>query len=158
MKFSTLLIATFAINPLTPAFGADAPDAGIKRIYQAYIRAENSARTPNADKGQYSKRIVALDKALDAACKDKEGDCYPGHDFLIAGQDYKIRKLVVKTTLQTTDKATVIATFTNMGNPTRRVFSMVMEDGRWKIDEIRGFSKEEGKQGELYSDHLKPNL
>ena len=140
----------------SPAMAQTDPAASIRAIYQAYIASENKLKSPDLyNPRYYSARINQQIAGLKRACAKKQM-CMPDADFLVDGQDYQIRALKVDTISQDTSKATVTASFTNMGDLRRMRFSMVLENGRWVIDQMQASSKEHPK-GYTLTEILKPN-
>ena len=136
--FSVFLLANCGATP-----AADDPAGTIRAIYHAYVLAEKSGKdAPDfLTASFYSKRIQRLIAAMRKTCV--EGwQCGPDYDFLIDGQDYQLRDLDVVLLSRADGKAVVEAKFKNLGAAKDKLFSMIREDGGWKIDEIENASKE----------------
>lgn len=83
-----------------------------------------------------SKRLRDL-LAKDEACQKRtESVCNLGHDPIINGQDYQIRKIQVAPADIQGDKATVAARFHNSGVQNENRFEFIQEGGAWKLADI----------------------
>ena len=122
------------------------PGALIRQIYQAYVAAEKKPLGKEPDQYNpryYSARINAQIARLKKSCEKRDDICMPDADFLVDGQDFRIRDLKVNVTEKSPAAATVVATFRNFEAPRRATFKMVLEKGRWVIDELRMTSKDQ---------------
>ncbi len=106
--------------------------AFVSAIYKTYtdIAQGDPARPGLPD--MYSKRLQALiDK--DAA----EGEVGRlDFDPIVDGQDWEIGGLKMKEVYRSGGEARVRADFANFGEPRNLLFSLVREDGEWRIDDI----------------------
>jgi len=57
-------------------------------------------------------------------------------DPYIDGQDYELADFAIGTPEITGDRANVLVSFTNFGQPRRLVYELVREEGGWKIDDV----------------------
>ena len=94
-----------------------------------------------------SKRLMALYAAAEKKSKEIEGPV-SGLDFDVAsgGQDAEdnYRRTLRLALVSKTDRAAVVkATFKNFRQREHH-YSLVLEDGRWKVDDIRDVHKKEG--------------
>lgn len=151
MRAPVLLVAAcLGWAPLAQAAGG-AADA-VRALYGEYATAESSdgSGPDQLKKSYYTPRVRGMIRRLIAACKGKDV-CLPDADFLVDGQDFKVRDLVIVTRSETDASAVVEATFKNFDAKVRRVFTMRQVDGRWLIDDI------DFGRGRRLKDELKPN-
>ena len=159
MRLYPLIIAAVAFA--TPAVAEMAPVDTIKALYQTYIDSQPGGALDKSvdilDPAIYSKRVDTLLAKLTKACKGVDGICGPDFDFFVDGQDYEIKKLVVKLLKGDAQKAFVEARFTNFKSPRSITFAMVNEGGTWVIDGLAAAKIGEAGGYQL-DDVLKPNL
>lgn len=108
------------------------PAGLVAYAYEAYD-SENASTIDHTD--LYSPSLLALFEA--AAERTPEG--FVGaldFDPFVNGQDYRIEGLAIATQIVDGDGATVIATFTNFGEPQEMRFTLVRRAEGWKIDDI----------------------
>ncbi len=132
-------------NPVVAQSPAD-PGVLIRQIYQAYVAAEKKPFGKEPDQYNsryYSARINAQIEKLKKSCEKRDDICMPDADFLVDGQDFKIRDLKVNVTERSATSSTVVATFRNFESPRSATFKMALEKGRWVIDELRMNSKDQ---------------
>lgn len=137
------LLLVLAAQPVHAQDAAEAQAAAppgstevfIADIYKTYT--DNPHDDPGQAGGQniYSKRLQAL--------FDKDGAETPqgevgrlDFDPFVGGQDWDISGLEVKETFRSGGEAQVRADFANFGDPRSILFSLVREDGAWRIDDI----------------------
>jgi len=132
---------------------ANEPKALIESIYQLYVKSgPGSTKTPDQyTRSWYSARIRAKINHIDKVCKKAEDMCWPDADFLVDGQDYEIKGLAVKELSRSDSKATVEAKFRNFTSPRTMTFSLIKENDRWVIDEMKA-----RPTGYTLSGYLKP--
>ncbi len=119
------------------ARAAEDPVKTVQSIYLAYVASEKAGTdAPDALlKARYTDRIGALLDAMNKTCVDGD-QCGPDYDYLIDGQDFKIRKLSVRLLSREGDKASVEARFSNLGAASDKVFLLVRQGLDWKIDKV----------------------
>jgi len=101
----------------------------ITAIYKTYET--DKAGLPHV----YSKRLQALiDKDDKETPEGMVGRI--DWDVFIDGQDWKLTNLKITPVSQTATQAKVRATFKNFDRPSDMLFDLVLEDGRWRIDDI----------------------
>jgi len=101
----------------------------ITAIYKTYET--DKAGLPHV----YSKRLQALiDKDDKETPEGMVGRI--DWDVFIDGQDWKLTDLKITPVSQTATQAKVRATFKNFDRPSDMLFDLVLEDGRWRIDDI----------------------
>jgi hypothetical protein len=134
---AALIFSSSAILASPAARAADDPVKTVQSIYEAYVAAEKggTAAPDGLEKARYTDRIGALLDAMNKTCVSGD-QCGPDYDYLVDGQDFKIRKLSVKLLSREGDKASVEAKFSNLGTAVDKVYSMVRQGDDWKIDEI----------------------
>jgi hypothetical protein len=134
-----ILISTMVLIMSAAARADDGPETKIRHLYQAYVAAEKDlGREPSIyDRSLYSGRINGRIAALKRACAPRKDLCLPDSDFLVGGQDFKIRNLKLATSARTADSATVEADFTNFTKRVHLTYRMVLENGHWVIDDLR---------------------
>jgi hypothetical protein len=147
------LLAALACTPFaSPAFAADGPDAVIAAIYQRIIASYDAARN-NTDNGFFTWKKKArhqyysasLAKAWDHAdAITAKGDQNPpGACPITNSQDPLVRAFDVKVERQDGKTATVLVHISEKPGPVTPsdwgtiYYDMVLERGRWRIDDIR---------------------
>lgn len=113
-----------------PAAGRD-PVSTVQGIYTPY-----EAHAANPPALQDAAPWTADLRALIVAAKDVEGGI--GFDPVIDGQDYDLSALAVTAQAPPSGgKATVEASFTNLGDPVTVTYDLVEEGGGWRVDDVR---------------------
>jgi len=86
--------------------------------------------------GVYSKRLQAL---IDKDEKETpEGDVGRiDWDLFVDGQDWQLTELKIVPALKEATRAEVRATFNNFGEPRDILYTLVLENGHWRIDDIQ---------------------
>jgi hypothetical protein len=141
-----LLIALLAPAALAQTPKAADPVAVVRMYYNDKIKDEAIPR---------SARLKALYAAAAKKSKEIEGPV-SGLDFDVASgaqdSEENYRRTLRLALVSKTDRAAVVkATFKNFRQREHH-YSLVMEDGRWKVDDVRDVHK---KEGWLLSDLLK---
>ncbi len=147
----TLLTLTFATATVAalPAFAANGPDAVITAIYQrvatgagdsggAFVWVEEKDR-----RRYFSARIVKL--WLEASAKTPQGDQGPiDFDLVTNSQDPLVKAFDVAIEKQDARTAIVVVHISDKAGPMTPTprgtirYDMVLENDRWRIDDIRG--------------------
>lgn len=137
---AVLALALWAsLTPALAQVNVHEPDPAVwlRQIYDFYQRSEkNPESDPQPSFGlvveRASKSLAALFKKNDE-CEAKQGGvCALDWDFVIDGQDFQLSNVKVADAVVAGDKATVTASFTNMGATCVNTYSFVREDGEWK--------------------------
>ena len=151
--FAILIASVFAASVGANAQPASAPPpaASAKPAEEplAIVRALYGAEG-SSNKRPYSKRLAKLYGAAEKNSKKIESPV-SGLDFdvVVSGQDVEtgyLKTLKIAETKRTDKTAQVKANFKNF-KPVEVVYDLVVEDGRWKIDEISS----PGKSGYQWS-------
>ena len=136
----SLIAAALCALQVSGALAATAqePDSDpvtlIAAIYKTYK--SDSPGLPQ----MYSKRLQALiDKDASETPEGMVGRI--DWDVFVDGQDWQIKKLHISLVSKTDDTATVRASFLNFDKQCNLLFDLVLEDGRWRIDEIQETEK-----------------
>jgi hypothetical protein len=134
-----LQVPFFSLMVVASAGAGDGPEAKIREIYRAYVAAETGrVREPSIyDPTFYSARIKVRIAELKRACAPRKDLCLPDSDFLVGGQDFRIRDLRLVTSARTEKSATVSADFRNFAREVHLTYLMVLENGRWVIDDLK---------------------
>ena len=148
----TGLFIAASLWAVAPARAAHAAAEAVRALYAQYEAAEksNGSGPDQLDKSLYTPRVRREIAKLTKACKGKDV-CLPDADFLVDGQDFRIRDLLVRVLSDGADRALIEATFKNFDTKVKRVFTMRLIDGRWLIDDINLGA------GRRLKDELKPN-
>ena len=136
MRRLRLILIAIALGAASPLGDADSdPEALITAIYQTYTDiAPGEDGTPEVE-GVYSKRLQAL---LDKDAKETpEGEVGRiDWDVFVDGQDWQLTELKIVTVSKQATRAEVRATFKNFDEPRDLLYTLVLEDGHWRIDDI----------------------
>jgi hypothetical protein len=138
---------TPAQEPAAAAAGEEAPDVVLSNLYEIHAKDFKS----NKDQFLDGKSRKLLDKFFDknlanliwkdlTTNKDEVGVI--DFDPFYASQDPNIKNVKVTAAMINGDKATDTVTFTNSGIKTTLVYSLVKENGTWKISDI-SYGKED---------------
>ncbi|GGD41133.1 DUF3828 domain-containing protein [Aureimonas glaciei] len=142
--FAGLILAAATVLPsLAATF--DSPQALLTALYAPYLQEDGDTSDQSAF---FSDSLNALYAKDAAATPDGEMGVLD-FDPVIAGQDYAISKLVIETPDISGDSAKVTVRFDNFDMPQTLFYSLVREQGGWKVDDI------ENKQGEYAWDLVK---
>ncbi len=112
------------------------PVALITDIYQTY----QADTDPPGYGDVYSKRLQAL---VDSDSKDApDGDGGKiDWDVFVNGNDWQVSKLSITLVSKSATRARVRARFYNFKEQQDQLFDLVVEDGRWVIDDVRATRK-----------------
>jgi hypothetical protein len=121
------LCATFA-----QAQDAGDPVALITDIYKAYTA--DTASPGYSD--VYSKRLQALVDSDSQDAPDGDGGKIDW-DVFVNGNDWQVSKLAITLVSKSAKQAQVRARFFNFKEQQDQLFDLVVEDGRWVIDDVR---------------------
>jgi hypothetical protein len=137
MRIVVLALLAIALGAASPLGDADSdPVALITAIYQTYTDiAPGEDGTPDVQ-DVYSKRLQAL---IDKDEKETpEGDVGRiDWDLFVDGQDWQLSELKIVPVSQEAVQAEVRATFKNFGEPGDILYTLVLENGHWRIDDIQ---------------------
>ena len=151
----TFIAAPLAALPLPALAQQDAPQTLIAAIYKRVAAGKGE------DGGGFvwleeKERARYLTKGLrkvwhDSDARTAKGDQNPpGFDPITNSQDPKVREVKIAVERQDAGSAVVAASFRAWGGPDQRDtvrYDMLRENGRWSIDDIRGFV--DGKEWSL---------
>ena len=127
--FFPLLLTGLSAGPAAAQDDAD-PVALITAIYKSY-----KTDQPGLEQ-MYSRRLQALiDKDASETPEGMVGRI--DWDVFVDGQDWQLRDLKIALVSRTDSAAQVRATFLNFDKRCDMLFDLVLEDGHWRIDEIR---------------------
>lgn len=129
--FSLATAALFALAAPAVAEQFDSPEALLDAFYAPYFgEAEFGDETPF--------RSDALNALYEAdAARTPEGEMGAlSFDPYVDGQDMQLADFEIGEPVITDDVAEVEVTFTNFGEPRELVFTLVFEDGGWRIDDV----------------------
>jgi hypothetical protein len=112
------------------------PVALLTAIYKSYTDIGPGENGVPGLPGVYSKRLQAL---IDKDEKETpEGDVGRiDWDLFVDGQDWQLTELKIVPGLKEATRAEVRATFKNFGEPRDILYTLVLEDGHWRIDDIQ---------------------
>jgi len=129
-----LAIALGAASPLAEVDGD--PVALLTAIYKTYTDIGPGEDGMPGLPGVYSKRLQAL---IDKDEKETpEGDVGRiDWDLFVDGQDWQLTELKIVPALKEATRAEVRATFNNFGEPRDILYTLVLENGHWRIDDIQ---------------------
>lgn len=146
------LLALFAALPILPASAVDSPDAVVAAIYKRIVASSapgkrntiNGAFTWSKKKDRHHYYSASLAKAWDRAdAITARGDQNPpGADPITNSQDPLVVAFKVAIERQDATTATVVARIGDKPSPAPDAwdivtYDMVLERGRWRIDDIR---------------------
>jgi len=137
-----VLFSALAIGSAAAQVDAHEPDPvkWLRSVYDLYLKSEGTDTETNADYdlviARASKQLAALFKK-NKDCEVKAGGiCALDWDFVIDGQDYRLKNVRVGKFVAKGDRGTVTVSFINMSNSCANVYDFVREDGEWKVDDI----------------------
>jgi hypothetical protein len=137
MRIVVLVLLAIALGAASPLGDADSdPEALITAIYQTYTDiAPGEDGTPNVE-GVYSERLQAL---IDKDQKETPEGEFGRMDWdpFVDGQDWQLTELKIAPVSKEATQAEVRATFKNFGVPRDLRYTLVLEDGHWRIDDIQ---------------------
>lgn len=137
MRRFGLVILAVALGAASALGDADSdPVSLITAIYQTYTDiAPGEDGAPDVE-GVYSKRLQALvDKDAKETPEGEVGRI--DWDLFVDGQDWQLTKLNIVPVAKDAGRAEVRATFKNFDEPRDILYSLVLEDGHWRIDDIQ---------------------
>jgi hypothetical protein len=137
MRRLCLILIAIALGAASPLGDADSdPEALITAIYQTYTDiAPGEDAMPNIE-GVYSEHLQALvDKDEKETPEGEVGRI--DWDVFVDGQDWQLTELKIVPVSQGPAQAQVRASFKNFGEPRDILYTLVLEDGHWRIDDIQ---------------------
>ena len=137
MRIVVLVLLAIALGAASPLGDADSdPVALITAIYQTYTDiAPGEDGVPDVQ-GVYSKRLQALvDKDEKETPEGEVGRI--DWDVFVDGQDWQLTEIKIAPVSKEATKAEVRAKFKNFGDARDILYSLVLEDGHWRIDDIQ---------------------
>lgn len=137
MRRFSLVILAFALAAASPLVQVDNdPVTLITALYQSYTDVGHGDDTMPGLPGVYSKRLQAL---IDKDAKETpEGEVGRlDWDVIVDGQDWELTALEIVPISQDAARAEIRATFKNFGEPRDLLYTLVPEDGHWRIDDIQ---------------------
>jgi len=137
MRFVVLALLAVVLGAASPPAGVDGdPVALLTAIYKTYTDIAPGEDAVPGLSGVCSKRLQAL---LDKDEKETaEGDVGRiDWDLFVDGQDWQLTELKIVPALKEATRAEVRATFKNFGEPRDILYTLVLENGHWRIDDIQ---------------------
>ena len=137
MRSVGLVLLAIALAAASPLGHADSdPVTLITAIYQTYTDVGHGEDTMPGLPGVYSKRLQALiDKDEKETPEGEVGRI--DWDVFVDGQDWELTELEIAPVSQDAAQAEMRATFKNFGEPRDILYTLVLEDGHWRIDDIQ---------------------
>jgi Protein of unknown function (DUF3828) len=137
MRIVVLVLLAIALGAASPLGDADSdPVALITAIYQTYTDIAPGEDAVADIQGVYSKRLQALVDKDDKETPEGEVGRIDW-DLFVDGQDWKLTKLQIALISKEATRAEVRATFKNFDEPHDILYSLVLEDEHWRIDDIQ---------------------
>jgi Protein of unknown function (DUF3828) len=137
MRIIALVLTAIALGAAAPpaqVYGD--PVALITTIYNTYTEIAPDADGMPGLPGIYSKRLQALvDKDEKETPEGEVGRI--DWDLFVDGQDWQLTELKIVPVSQSTSHAEVRATFKNFGEAHDILYTLVLENGQWRIDDIQ---------------------
>jgi hypothetical protein len=137
MRVFVLVLFAIALGAASPLGDADSdPEALITAIYQTYTDVAPGEDAVPEVEGVYSERLQAL---INKDAKETpEGEVGRiDWDLFVDGQDWQLSDLKIVPISKDPTRAEVRANFKNFGEPRAILYSLVLEDGHWRIDDIQ---------------------
>ena len=137
MRIVVLALLAVVLGAASPPAGVDGdPVALLTAIYKTYTDIGPGEDGVPELSGVYSKRLQAL---IDKDEKETpEGDVGRiDWDLFVDGQDWQLTELKIGPVSQDATQAEVRATFNNFGEPRDILYTLVLENGHWRIDDIQ---------------------
>jgi len=134
MRIVVLALLAVVLSAASPPAGVDGdPVALLTAIYKTYTHIGPGEDGVPELSGVYSKRLQALiDK------ETPEGDVGRiDWNLFVDGQDWQLTELKIVPALKEATRAEVRATFNNFGEPRDILYTLVLENGHWRIDDIQ---------------------
>ena len=123
----------------------------ITAIYQTYTDIAPGEDSVPDVQGVYSKRLQALvDKDEKETPEGEVGRI--DWDVFVDGQDWQLTGLKIVPVSKDADQAAVRATFKNFGDARDILYSLVLEDGHWRIDDIQETLKPRWTMSKILTD------
>jgi len=137
MRIVALILLAGALGAASPLGDADSdPVALITAIYQTYTDIVPGEEAAPDVQGVYSERLQALVDRDETETPDGEVGRIDW-DVFVDGQDWQLSELKIVPVSTDAAKATVRAKFKNFGDARDLLYSLVLEDGHWRIDDIQ---------------------
>ena len=133
MRALALALAFFAVI-LSGTVRADELSDVIAKIYEPYLN-PNADFTPLESNPHLSARLKGLVDEYDRKASPDEVGALDFDPF-IAAQDYVLKDFSIKSQAITGDTATVVVEFMNFDYWTELTYSLVRENGAWRVDDI----------------------
>lgn len=152
MRRLFIALVAIALGGASPLGDADSdPVDLITAIYQTYTDIAPGEDSVPDVQGVYSKRLQAL---IDKDAKETpEGEVgRMDWDPFVDGQDWQLTGLKIVPVSKEATQAEVRATFKNFDEPRDIVYSLVLEDGHWRIDDIEETLKPRWTMSKILSD------
>lgn len=137
MRILVLALLAVVLGAASPPAGVDGdPVALLTAIYKTYTDIGPGEDAVPGLSGVYSKQLQAL---IDKDEKETpEGDVGRiDWDLFVDGQDWQLTELKIVPALKEAARAEVRATFKNFGEPRDILYTLVLENGHWRIDDIQ---------------------
>jgi hypothetical protein len=137
MRIVVLALLAVVLSAASPPAGVDGdPVALLTAIYKTYTDIGPGEDGVPELSGVYSKRLQAL---IDKDEKETpEGDVGRiDWNLFVDGQDWQLTELKIVPALKEATRAEVRATFNNFGEPRDILYTLVLENGHWRIDDIQ---------------------
>ena len=137
MRIVVLALLAVVLSAASPPAGVDGdPVALLTAIYKTYTDIGPGEDGVPELSGVYSKRLQAL---IDKDEKETpEGDVGRiDWDLFVDGQDWQLTELKIVPALKEATRAEVRATFKNFDEPRDILYTLVLENGHWRIDDIQ---------------------
>ncbi len=137
MRRFSLVILPIALGAAAPLEQVDGnPVTLITALYRSYTDIGHGEDTMPGLPGVYSKRLQALvDKDEKETPEGEVGRL--DWDAVVDGQDWELTALGIMPVSQDAAQAEIRASFKNFGEPRDILYSLVLEDGHWRIDDIQ---------------------
>jgi len=137
MRIVVLALLAVVLRAASPPAGVDGdPVALLTAIYKTYTDIGPGEDGVPELSGVHNKRLQAL---IDKDEKETpEGDVGRiDWDLFVDGQDWQLTELKIVPALKEATRAEVRATFNNFGEPRDILYTLVLENGHWRIDDIQ---------------------
>jgi Protein of unknown function (DUF3828) len=137
MRIVAFVLIAIALGAAVPPAQVDGdPVALITAIYKTYTDIAPGADGTPGLSGVYSKRLQALvDKDEKETPEGEVGRI--DWDLFVEGQDWQLTELKIVPVSQGASQAEVRATFKNFGEAHDILYTLVPENGQWRIDDIQ---------------------
>jgi hypothetical protein len=152
MRIVALILLAMALGAASPLGDADSdPEALITAIYQTYTDVVPGEEAMPDVQGVYSRRLQALvDKDANETPEGEVGRI--DWDVFVDGQDWQLTGLKIVPVSHDATQAEVRASFKNFGEPRDLRYSLVLEDGHWRIDDIQETLKPRWTMSKILTD------